>query len=174
MEDLPRTLEQILARAAADPLFREALLADRLAAVEERGHRLTPSERNILLAVPADQLGAMVDHLASGVVDVTEPPVYACQGIRPEMSAGISPTRGIRPDSPVKGIRPGCVLLTAAAATVAAAGAVGIWGLSAGVRPDYQPPASESVLGETDTRAPTGAADAGPPPDLDREEPAQK
>ena len=175
MSEQPRNLEQILAAAAADPSLKEALLADRLAAVEALGQGLSPSEQKILLAVPDEQLRAMVDRLAGAAPPVLAPPTFAPQGIRPEAPAGVrphSPTRGIRPDSPVKGIRPGRLLLTAAAATVVTAGAASLC-VTAGVRPEAPPPVTEAAqprdaADRADARPP---ADAGAPADPKRHTP---
>ena len=179
MSEQPRPLEQILAAAAADPSLKEALLADRLAAVEARGLKLSPSEQKILLAVPDEQLHAMVDRLVVGAPPAVAPLNFAPQGIRPEAPAGVrpsNPTRGIRPDSPVKGTRPGRLLLTAAAATVVTAGAASLC-VTAGVRPDTPPPVTEAAQPRdnaeerADARPP---ADAGLPTDPERPTPPHK
>lgn len=193
MDNLSRALEQILAEAAADPKFKEALLADRLAAAEARGHQLSPSEQQILLAVPDDQLAVMVDRLGRSVE--VGPKVrtitFAPQGIRPEAPAGVRPatdtlgirpappTRGIRPEVPPdhrpnvsKGIRPGRVLLTAAAATAVTAGVASLY-VTTGVRPDIPPPAVTYSVKPADS-AQQRPADAGPPGDAARREPPEE
>jgi hypothetical protein len=163
----PRNLEQILAEAAAQPALRELLLVDREAAARDLG--LSQTDRQVLMAVPDAQLAAVLDVLAvqeseggpsapsavaTGVRPDRPPPV---QGIRPEVSS-----HGIRPmPGPVKGIRPGRVLLTAAAAaTVVTAGAATVC-VTAGVRPDVPPP----PVTETVRPADNSGRDAGRPPD---------
>lgn len=172
----PRNLEQILAEAAADPALRELLLGDREAAARDLG--LSESQRRLLMAVPDVQLVAVLDFLAvqGGADGPAQPPTTATgarpdshppvQGIRPD-----SPTRGIRPDfvshgvrpspGPVKGIRPGRVLLTAAAAaTLVTAGATMVC-VTAGVRPDVPPPPVTEAARPDDK----SGRDAGRPPD---------
>ncbi len=191
MSALPRSLERLLAEAAEDPSLKEALLADRLAAARARGHQLSASEEKVLLAVPDEQLAAMVDRLAGARPEV-DPPVFTSQGIRPAAPTGIRPdqTLGIRPDlpkdhdwenmdmgSPVRGTRPGGrrLLLTAAAATVVTAGAAGAWLLTAGVRPDaVPPPITEPVRSEEDRADAGPPVDAGPPAAPRAEEPPEK
>ena len=117
---LPRALERVLAKAAVDEDFREALLTDRLGAVTARGLELSESEQAALKSVPAAQLRSLIDGLARQVaLAQDEPPAPPQpQGIRPDRPApapaGIRPdppppTRGIRPDVPEyssHGVRP--------------------------------------------------------------------
>jgi hypothetical protein len=118
---LPRALERVLAEAAVDQGFREALLADRLAAVTARGLELSETERAALQSVPEAQLRSLIDGLAKQVALVQdEPPAPPQpQGNRPDRPspspAGIRPdelpprTQGIRPDVPEyssHGVRP--------------------------------------------------------------------
>jgi len=61
--NVPVGVERALFVAAGDPVFREALLRDRDAAVRERGMILRDSEAALLRAAPAGQLEAFVDSL---------------------------------------------------------------------------------------------------------------
>jgi hypothetical protein len=58
--EVPLGMEQVLYLAAVDPGFREDLLADAGAAVEDRGLPLRASERAMLSAIPPAQLDAAV------------------------------------------------------------------------------------------------------------------
>jgi hypothetical protein len=60
---VPIGLEKVLCRAAGDPRFRAALLADRGAAVEASGFELLASERAVLDSVPVSVLGAMIGRI---------------------------------------------------------------------------------------------------------------
>ena len=177
-------VERLLARAATEPQFRDALLADPVAAATEAGEALTPSEESMLRAAGPEQLGLMIDQLASRGVAPAPPDevLVASLGIRPDgpapVPAGIrpdqtpapqgirpdrpDPVRGIHPDypGPSKGIRPGRVALaTAAAATLIGGGA---YYLAAGNRADRPtPPATEPARDAgVDAKAPMD-----PPPD---------
>jgi hypothetical protein len=175
-----RNLEQILAQAAAQPELRELLLGDREAAARDLG--LSGSERQVLLAVPETQLTAVLDFLAVQGGEAPSAPPTAATGARPDVPPpvqGIRPdshTLGIRPDvvshgvrpvpGPVKGIRPGRVLLTAAAAATVGAG-VAAFSISAGVRPDVSPPPVIEAAERDAGRWP----DAGPPQEPREETP---
>jgi hypothetical protein len=99
--EVPVALERLLLKAAAEPEFRGALLADRLAAAAAAGVVLTASEETTLLALPRPTLAAMTTGLApaaqrnrrfaskvaaavAGTAFVTAA-CYACGGIDPEM-----------------------------------------------------------------------------------------
>ncbi len=186
---LPRALERVLAEAAVDEGFREALLADRLGAVTARGLELSETEQAALQSVPEVQLRSLIDGLARQVaLAQDEPPAPPQpQGIRPDRphpppagirpddpplrTHGIQPDRpeemvqctGIRPESPaIRGTRPGRIILAAAAGTVAL-GAGGAMLLSAGSRPE-PPPVTEpakAVQPPQDNKA-ASEPDAGP------------
>ncbi len=122
-------LEQLLAEAARDADFRAHLLRDRWGAVSERKLELSHSQRQLLEAIPDDQLKnlieVMIDKPLMDPMDGTQ-----CLGIRPDppVTRGISPDipqmQGIRPGyNPVKGIRPIVAVATAAAISAAAAAA---------------------------------------------------
>jgi len=66
--EIPVGLEKILFLAARDPDFREKLVADRRAAIEELGVALRPSERAMLEAAPRAELEAMI-----GRIDASNP-----------------------------------------------------------------------------------------------------
>jgi len=59
----PLGLDRVLVRAATDPAFRAALLADRRTAVAEAGLRLTDSEATILDAIPVEQLRQTIERV---------------------------------------------------------------------------------------------------------------
>jgi hypothetical protein len=105
--DIPRSVEVLIKKAAVDPEFRELLLAKRAAAAGEIGLPLEPAEAAILNAIPADQLRAII---ARTKVDQSAVPallgkaaavMLVALGISypAEDSAGAG-TRGIRPDPP--------------------------------------------------------------------------
>lgn len=129
LSGMPTAIERILSEAAADPSFREQLLDDRLAAIEQRGYQLSDAERAMLEAVPAEQLRAMLDRLAS--MPLPQPSdsdaVYATLGIRPEREL-------------VRGTRAGRVILAAAATSAAVGAGLGLLCVSHGARPDHPPP----------------------------------
>lgn len=58
--DLPKGIEETLARATIDPRFRRRLFADRAGALDALGDLVTPVERQILLSVPEVQLAGMI------------------------------------------------------------------------------------------------------------------
>ena len=62
-QQVPVGLERVLYAAAAEPEFRDALLADRAKALAARGFELTNSERAVLGNLPAEQLAAMIARL---------------------------------------------------------------------------------------------------------------
>jgi hypothetical protein len=163
---LPRALERVLAEAAVDQGFREALLADRLAAVTARGLELSETERAALQSVPEAQLRSLIDVLAKQVALVQdEPPAPPQpQGNRPDRPEEMVQCTGIRPEAPaIRGTRPGRIILAAAAGTVAL-GVGGAMLLSAGSRPE-PPPVTEPVTAPQATRQAQDAADAGPEQD---------
>jgi hypothetical protein len=200
---LPRALERVLAEAAVDEGFREALLADRLGAVTARGLELSASEQAALQSVPEVQLRSLIDGLARQVaLAQDEPPAPPQpQGIRPDrprpaptgirpdvpefVSHGVRPDRlseqeqvqctGVRPDPPIRGTRPGRIILAAAAGTVAL-GAGGAMLLSAGSRPEPPPvtePVTEPANAPQDSQA-AAAIDAGPAKDDAGERPPEE
>jgi hypothetical protein len=61
---VPRGIEALLRRAAADSSFRGLLLADPLAAATAAGLELSVSERTVLGALPGDQLSRLVDRIS--------------------------------------------------------------------------------------------------------------
>lgn len=158
MADDPSTrLERILAEAAADPEFREALLADRLAAVAQRGHPLDPELRSLLLATTDAQLRAVLQGLERiGEAGPPPGPPTACTGCRADLPPQV---QGIRPDrfSPARGTRPGRVLVAAVAVSAVTAGAATML-LTAGNRPDPMPAAAKAQ-----PHADAAAQDASPP-----------
>lgn len=81
----PDGLQRVLARAAADPAFRDELVTWRSGAAKEAGIALTESERNVLDGMPAAQLDLMIRHLP--------PTVPPPQPMRDDFAPG-----GIRPD----------------------------------------------------------------------------
>lgn len=120
-------LERVLYRAALDRHFREALLADRPAALASAGFELDPSEHAVLASVDRDSLAAMIAQvdpagrkdrrfmravaatfvtLASGTAMLVEEgcELSASTGIQPddvteiETAADDQPTRGILAD----------------------------------------------------------------------------
>ena len=123
---LPRSIEQLLAAAANDPVFRAELLQDRLGAASQRGFELSDAERAIFEAVPTAQLVSTLDRLDRG------------SGFNPQPRTPDGPLlpAGIRPHG---GRRRGVLLAAAAAVTGAAVG--GAYLCSAGVQPDRPEPA---------------------------------
>ncbi len=116
---IPVGIERVLYAAAMEPVFRERLLADREAAIQERGFPLRPSELAMLRLTPAEQLEAAIDSLdtsapslerrsfmrtvaASLVTLAAANTISACadeitsDGIRPDPD-GLAPA-GVRPD----------------------------------------------------------------------------
>jgi len=149
------SLEQVLALAASNPSFRRALLADRREAMRAWGIQLAGRDLDILDAIPEDQLRATLQELPPGAPPIEAPP--------PESFARI---QGIRPGrhGQVKGIRPGRVIAATAATAALIGGGAAL--LSAGVRPDSEPPASSApasqdpvTAGDVQDREST---DAGP------------
>jgi hypothetical protein len=149
------TLERLLAEAAADEALREELLADRLGAAQRRGYTLGPDEQAALEAVPAAQLRTLIDGLSRQVGPASA-----------EVDGGMAsmPVTGIRPDgpSPVKGIRPGRVVLAAAAVTTVGAAIGGAVCVSAGVRPDVPGVVKPVQRQEVVAPAQEAVSDAGP------------
>jgi hypothetical protein len=121
-----RGIERVLVRAAVDRRFRARLSQDRGRALDASGVPLSAGERSALLAVPDAQLEAMVDGLATRVVDrrgwfarvagvlgvflggaslsttaTSCSPFPACTGSRPESEPPIG--TGSRPDDPSAG-----------------------------------------------------------------------
>jgi len=116
---IPRGIEVLVRKAAVDPEFRNALLAERAAAAARIGLALAPAEELMLKAVPEGQLEAVIDRtrvplehrraflgnvaaamlaalgVAGGGCSSDQPPP-APAGIAPDMPP---PTDG-RPDSP--------------------------------------------------------------------------
>lgn len=62
---VPVGVEKLLFFAAQDEAFKERLLADRDAAIEESGVRLRESEAAALRAIDAVALGAMIDSIVA-------------------------------------------------------------------------------------------------------------
>jgi len=60
---VPTGMQTLLRLASVDASFRSELLERRATIAEAAGVALTPSEQRILAAIPAAQLGAMIDHL---------------------------------------------------------------------------------------------------------------
>jgi len=69
MSKLSPNLERILADAAGDPRFKAQLLQDRTRAIEEHGHQLTDTEREILAAVSDQELERMCSILADELAE---------------------------------------------------------------------------------------------------------
>ncbi len=118
---IPVGIERVLYAAAMEPVFRERLLADREAAIEERGFPLRPSELAMLRLTPAEQLEAAIDSLdtsapslerrsfmrtvaASLVTLAAANTINACadeitsDGIRPDPDGSPHYVAGISPD----------------------------------------------------------------------------
>ena len=60
---IPIGIEKLLVRAAGDPSFQAALLADREAALEASGYELSVSELGILTAISDERLTAMIERI---------------------------------------------------------------------------------------------------------------
>lgn len=152
MKPRPRSLEELLAEAAADETFGEDLLADRLGALEARGISLGEQEKKILLAIPDQQLQAVLLGLFEQSQLATEqapPPKFSSQGIRPE---GPTPVTGTRP-----GRHPGRILLATAAATALAGGGLALL-TTHGARPDRPPEVEQPAAADAEKKA----KDSGP------------
>jgi len=67
---LPLGIEQVVARAAADPAFARDLLADRRAALEANGIALTSTERAVIESLDEPLLTGMIAGLAENLVDL--------------------------------------------------------------------------------------------------------
>ncbi len=67
---LPLGIEQVVARAAADPTFARGLLADRHAALEGCGVALTRTEWVVLASLDEPLLAGMIAGLADNLVDL--------------------------------------------------------------------------------------------------------
>lgn len=61
--EVPINLEQILFSAAEDEHFCKAFLSKREQALNERGFRLVPSERDVLLSIPQHLLEYLISQL---------------------------------------------------------------------------------------------------------------
>lgn len=163
---LSPTLEAILVASVHDDAFRDALLQDPVGAVEQRDHQLSPHDRAMLAAVSTHQLRVILAGLRQAAAVAAAPPatVSTAQGNRPgadELSTGPGE---LRPGG-VRGIRPGRVVLAAAAATALVGGGMASTVcLITGVRPDAPP----SVAPIRTDAAPS--ADAGPGPEPGRAE----
>ena len=163
---LSPTLEALLVASVHDDAFRDALLQDPVAAVEQRDHQLSPHDRAMLATVSTEQLRLVLAGLrqAADVAAAPPEPVFAPQGIRPGDHDPSSVPSEIRTGG-VRGIRPGRVVLAAAAASALVGGGVAATTcVVTGVRPD-PPPAVAPVSTDAATRQ-----DAGPGPGPGRTE----
>ena len=88
--ELTRAIEEILADAAKDPEFRSELLVDRNGAIERRSYSLSDTEKNLLDAVPEEQLRALLDTLSRS----DAPGIFKGQ---PGQAMPLGPPAGIRP-----------------------------------------------------------------------------
>jgi len=100
---VPIGLEKLLCRAAGDPRFRAALLADRSRALDAAGLELLASERAVLDSVPAAVLASMIGRIdvqrhgrgrfMRGVLAATfaATTTIATQGCEDATPAGITP-----------------------------------------------------------------------------------
>lgn len=122
-----------MARAALNPAFGERLLADREQAVQELDVPLIQSEIATLRSVSDQQLQMLIQQM--GQMDPER--ITALRAMEPIRCTGIRP-------GPVRGIRPGRVVLTAAAALTVGAGVGGALLLTAGVRPAVEEPVPHS------------------------------
>jgi len=96
-------IERVLYRAAGDPAFRAALLADRRRAVAGAGLALDPGELAVLDTVPAATLAASIDALqpareerrsfmkAVAALSATTVGVIELAGCHEETSTGVRP-----------------------------------------------------------------------------------
>ena len=150
--DTPDGVQQVLVLAASDEEFRERLLGDREAALEQCGIALSKTERAVIMAAPPDQLEAMVTRLVPADPQRRE---FLRQAARTggaiaaaALLAGTGcaddnedvRTKGIRPDPPdhsmkPTGIRPDPVPPPKPPQEPASTG---------GIRPDPVPPSSPS------------------------------
>lgn len=99
-------IERVLYRAAGDPAFRAALLADRRRAVAGAGLTLGPAELAVLDTVPASSLAASIDAMdparegrrsfmkAVAALSATTVGVIELAGCHEETSTGVRPDDG--------------------------------------------------------------------------------
>jgi hypothetical protein len=107
---VPRGIEVLVKKASIDPAFREALLSRRAAAADEIGLRLDNVEAMMLTAAPREQLEtviasatvpeehrrAFLGHVAAAMLAAIGVATAGCgESVR-------LPTKGIRPDRPIK------------------------------------------------------------------------
>lgn len=121
---LPLNIERLLHAAANDEEIRSRLIRGR-EWLSDPSLELTESEREILRAVPAEQLGQMIDAVGRAKppfpTSADLEPQWVCQGIRPYSQW--SPVRGIRPHqrilrTPID--NPGCIVVIAVLAALIA------------------------------------------------------
>jgi hypothetical protein len=154
MTEKPTTMEQLLAAAAADATLRDELLADRQAALRSRGIELNATDAAMLASVPDAQLEAMLGQLADGASVLSRIDASVrCTGIRPDELERIE-------RSPVKGIRPGRIILTAAVGTAVVGGALSL-SVTRGSRPDRPVQVTQPLQQDAAQAAPPDAGSDG-------------
>lgn len=111
-------IEYVIARAALNGRFRRRLLSNRELALSRLGNRLSPADRAALMAIPKEQLHAMIEGTGPRLPARRSliARVLACLGIVGGLgtTSCIPIAGGIRPDEPdgeseppvVTGIRP--------------------------------------------------------------------
>lgn len=115
---MARGIEYVIARAALSGRFRRKLLRDRESALSRLGSRVSPADRAALLAIPPEQLEAMIDGAGPRLPGRRSllARALACLGIVGGLGATscVPLATGARPDDPngesepvVTGIRPG-------------------------------------------------------------------
>ncbi len=121
--DIPRGLEVLVKKAAVDAEFKVLLLAKRAAAAQVIGLALEPAEAMMLAVAPAEQLEAIIGRTSvprehrRAFLGQAATAMLAALGVvaaRPDSAAGDDQpqpvSRGVRPDLPEGGIRPGMEL----------------------------------------------------------------
>ncbi len=114
---MARGIEYVIARAALSGRFRRKLLRNREAALGRLGPRLSAADRAALLAIPSEQLQAMIEGAGPRLPGRRSLLVraLACFGIVgvAAMPSCVPVATGVRPDDPngesepvVTGIRP--------------------------------------------------------------------
>ena len=108
---IPRGIEVLVKKAAVDAEFKALLLETRAEAAEAIGLELEPAEVLMLDAVPAAQLGAIIDHTSVSPISRqaflgrAAGAMLAALGAATALDADAATSRGIRPPAPT-GIRP--------------------------------------------------------------------
>jgi len=121
----PVGIERVLFAAAVDPAFRQALLADRAAAVRERDLELRPSELAVLQGIGEQQLLATIEAMDTSTENLerrTFLRAVAVASASVVAIGGVSACTGIRPDEPDRGVRDGGAIDAASEAAPTADG----------------------------------------------------